>query len=186
MPLKDIVAQDKSKMEKTVEFFANELKSIRTSRASAALVDNIKVEYYGTPTALKQLASITVPQSDMIIIKPFDPSSAKEIEKAIKNSALSLAPLIDGKIIRLNIPPLSEERRKQLVAQVKQTAEQTKITVRNIRRDAIKVLEKEQKDGIVTEDDLELGKKQIDDITKEFSDKIDSLVKTKSDEIMLD
>ena len=186
MPLKEIIVQNKSKMEKAVEFFASELKTIRTSRASVGLVDNIKVDYYGTPTPLKQLASISAPQTDMIIIKPFDPSSSKEIEKAIKNSSLSLAPVIDGKIIRLNIPPLSEERRKQLVAQVKQTAEQTKITVRNIRRDAIKLLEKEQKDGIVTEDDLENGKKQIDDITKEHSDKIDTIVKAKSDEIMLD
>jgi len=186
MPLKEIIVQSKSKMEKAVEFFASELKTIRTSRASVGLVDNIKVDYYGTPTPLKQLASISAPQTDMIIIKPFDPSSSKEIEKAIKNSSLSLAPVIDGKIIRLNIPPLSEERRKQLVAQVKQTAEQTKITVRNIRRDAIKLLEKEQKDGIVTEDDLENGKKQIDDITKEHSDKIDTIVKAKSDEIMLD
>ena len=186
MPLKEIIVQNKSKMEKAVEFFASELKTIRTSRASVGLVDNIKVDYYGTPTALKQLASISAPQTDMIIIKPFDPSSSKEIEKAIKNSSLSLAPVIDGKIIRLNIPPLSEERRKQLVAQVKQTAEQTKITVRNIRRDAIKLLEKEQKDGIVTEDDLENGKKQIDDVTKEHSDKIDNIVKAKSDEIMLD
>jgi ribosome recycling factor len=162
------------------------LRGIRTGRASAGLVENLRIDYYGSPTPLKQLATIAVPQVDMIVIKPFDPASLKDIEKAIKGSELSIAPLVDGKVIRLNIPALSEERRGQLVNQVKQMAEQAKVSVRNIRREAIKQLELEQKAKTLTEDDLEKGKKDIDNITKETTDKIDSLIKIKSNEIMLD
>ena len=185
MPAQQIISENKDRMAKAVEFFHNELKSVRTGRASTGLLDNIKVEYYGAPTPLKQLATLAAPQADMIAIKPFDPTCLKDIERAIKNSELSLAPIVDGKIIRLNIPPLSEERRKQLVNQVKQNAEQTRVSVRNIRRDTNKQLEAEQKNKVITEDDLEKGKKQIDDLTKEYIDKIDSATKHKSDEIML-
>ncbi|MBN2457087.1 MAG: ribosome recycling factor, partial [Sedimentisphaerales bacterium] len=150
------------------------------------LVENIKADFYGTPTPLKQMATLAAPQADTIIIKPFDPSSIREIEKAIKSSGLSLAPIVDGKLIRLNIPPLSEERRKQLVNQTKQIGEQAKINIRNIRREANKDLEKEQKDKTITEDDQQIGKKQIDELTKKNVDEIDSIVKNKSDEIMLD
>jgi len=186
MPVKLIVTDSRTKMQKAVDFFSEELKTIRTGRASTGLVENLKVDYYGSPTPLKQLATLAAPQADTIIIKPFDPSSVPQIEKAIKTSQLSLAPLVEGKVIRLNIPPLSEERRKQLVNQVKQLGEQAKISIRNIRRDAIKLLEKEEKDKTITEDDLDGGKKQIDDMTKEFTERCDSLIKTKSDEIMLD
>jgi ribosome recycling factor len=186
MPTKEIVSETESKMKKALEVLHNELKTVRSGRASTGLVENIKADFYGTPTPLKQMATLATPQADMIVIKPFDPGSTREIEKAIKNSDLSIAPIIDGKIIRLNIPALSEERRKQLVQQVKQTGEQTKVGIRNIRRDAIKHLEKQQKDKVITEDDLEKGKKQVDDITKEYSDKVDEVVKHKSDEIMLD
>jgi ribosome recycling factor len=129
---------------------------------------------------------MAAPQVDMIVIKPFDPGSVKDIESAIRNSDLSIAPIVDGKLIRLNIPPLSGERRTQLVQQVKQMGEQGKVSLRNIRRDANKQLEKEQKDKLITEDDLQNGKKQIDDITKEYTDKVDSIIKAKSDEIMLE
>lgn len=186
MPTKEIVSDHESKMKKALEILHEELKSVRTGRASAALVENIKADYYGTPTPLKQMAALAAPQVDMVVIKPFDPSSIKEIEKAIKSSGLSIAPIVDGKLIRLNIPPLSEERRTQLVHQAKQIGEQAKVSIRNVRRDANKQLEKQQKDKIITEDDLENGKKQIDDKTKEYTDKIDELVKHKSDEIMLD
>ena len=186
MPVKEIVNECEAKMKKAAEVLHNELKTVRTGRASTGLVENIRVDYYGTPTPLKQLATLAAPQADMIVIKPFDPASVKEIEKAIKSSDLSIAPLVDGKLIRLKVPPLSEERRKQLAAQAKQTGEQTKISIRNIRRDANKQLEKEQKDKLITEDDLEKGKKQIDDVTKESTDKVDSIIKDKSDEIMLE
>ncbi len=186
MPVKEIVNECEAKMKKAAEVLHNELKTVRTGRASTGLVENIKVDYYGTPTPLKQLATLVAPQADMIVIKPFDPASVKEIEKAIKRSDLSIAPLVDGKLIRLKVPPLSEERRKQLAAQAKQTGEQTKVSIRSIRRDANKHLEKEQKGKLITEDDLEKGKKQIDDITKEYTDKVDSIIKNKSDEIMLE
>ena len=146
----------------------------------------MKVDYYGTPTPLKQMATLATPQADMIVIKPFDPASVKEIEKAIKNSDLSVAPIVYGKMIRLNIPPLSEERRKQLIGRVKQTGEQAKVSIRNIRREANKQLEKQQKDKLITEDDLQKRKDQIDDITREYSDEIDVVVKSKSDEIMFE
>jgi len=106
MLVKDVLSQSKAKMEKAVDFLHDQLRSIRTGRASTGLVENIKVDYYGTPTPLKQLASLAAPEADMIVIKPFDPASIKEIEKAIKNSDLSLSPVVDGKLIRLNIPPL--------------------------------------------------------------------------------
>ena len=186
MPTKEVVAEAQTKMDKAMEALHEELKSVRTGRASTALVENIKADFYGTPTPLKQMATLATPQFDMVVIKPFDPGSVREIEKAIKSSDLSIAPIIDGKIIRLNIPPLSEERRKQLVAQGKQTGEQAKVSIRNVRRDAIKQLEKQQKDKAITEDDLSQGKKLLDDKTKEYSDKIDEIIKHKADEIMLD
>lgn len=186
MPTKEIVSEIESKMKKAIEFLQDELKAVRTGRASTGPVENIKVDYYGSPTPLKQIATLATPQVDMIVIKPFDPSSLKDIEKAIKNSDLSIAPIVDGKLIRLNIPPLSEERRKQLVGQAKQMGEQAKVSIRNIRREANKQLEKQQKEKIITEDDLDKGKKQVDDITKECVDKVDLIVKNKSDEILLD
>ena len=186
MPTKEIVSDTESKMKKAVQVLHDELKTVRSGRASTGLVENIRADFYGTPTPLKQMATLATPQMDMIVIKPFDPASVKEIERAIKASDLSIAPIVDGKIIRLNIPTLSEERRRQLVQQAKQTGEQTKVGIRNIRREANKHLEKQQKDKLITEDDLEKGKKQIDDITKQYSDKVDEVIKSKSDEIMLD
>jgi len=186
MPVNSIVSENKDKMAKAVEFLHDELKGVRTGRASTGLVENLKVDYYGTPTPLKQMATLAAPEVDMVVIKPFDPASIKDIEKAIKGSDLSLAPIVDGKVIRLNVPPLSEERRGQLVGQVRQLGEQAKVGIRNIRRDANKQLEKEDKDKVITEDDLKNGKKQMDDITKEFTDKVDSTVRAKSDEIMLE
>jgi ribosome recycling factor len=186
MPTKEIVSENKSKMNKAVEVLQDELKAVRSGRASTGLVENIRVEYYGTQSPIKAIAAVTVPQHDTILIKPFDPGSVREIEKAIKNSDLSIAPVVDRGLIRLGIPPLNEERRRELVAQVKHMSEQAKVSIRNIRRDAIKHLEKQEKDKVITEDDLQHGKKQIDDITKEHIDKIDEVIKHKSDEIMLD
>jgi ribosome recycling factor len=186
MPTKEIVFECESRMKKAVEILHDDLKSVRAGRASTGLVENVKVDYYGSATPLKQIATLAAPQADTILIKPFDPSSIKEIEKAIKSSDLSIAPIVDGKLIRLNVPPLSGERRNQLVGQAKQMGEQAKISIRNMRREANKQLEKEQKDKIITEDDLEHGKKQVDDVTKVYTDEVDSVVKGKSDEIMLD
>jgi len=171
-------------MDRAIQVLQEELKAVRTGRASTALVEHLKVQYYGTPTPLKQVASLAAPQADLIVIKPFDPASIRDIENAIKTSDLSIAPIVDGKLVRLNVPPLSEERRTQLVQQVKATGEQTKVSIRNIRRDANKHLEKEQKDKLITEDQLQSGKKQIDEITREYTDKVDSIIRAKSDDIM--
>ncbi len=186
MSVNEIISESESKMKKAVEVLHDELKSVRSGMASTGLVENIRADFYGTPTPLKQMATLAAPQVDMIVIKPFDPASIREIEKAIKASDLSIAPIVDGKVIRLNIPALSGERRKQLVQQAKQAGEQTKVGIRNIRRDAIKHLEKQQKDKLITEDDLKNGKKQADDIAKKYSDKVDVLIKSRSDEIILD
>jgi ribosome recycling factor len=173
-------------MDKAVEFFSSELRGIRTGRASTGLVENLRVEYYGNPTPLKQMATLAVPQADQIVIKPFDPASIKDIEKAIKSSDLSIAPMSDGKLIRLSIPPLSGERRTQLVNQVKHLAEQARVSIRNIRRDGIKELEELEDAKLITEDELEKGKKDMDSITKDYTAKVDSILKAKSDEITRD
>ena len=186
MATQKIVNEHKNMMQKVLEHLHSEFKSVRTGRASTGLVENIRVEYYGTPTPLRQLASLSAPEASMIIIKPFDPASIKEIEKAIKNSDLSIAPISDGKIVRLSIPPLSGERRKQLSSQVKQLGEQAKVSIRNIRRDGNKKLEDEEKAKTITEDDRENGKKEIDGLTKTYTDNMDYFVKAKTDEIMKD
>ena len=186
MPAKQIVDEHTKHMSKSVEFLQNELRSIRTGRASAGLVENLAVDYYGSKTPLKQLATIATPEAAMLIIKPFDPASLKDIEKAIRNSDLSLSPIVDGKMVRLNMPPLSVERRTQLSQQVKQMGEKTKVSIRNIRRDANKKLDEEQKSKVITEDERDKGKKDIDNLTKEHADKVDVVIKAKSDEIMLD
>lgn len=186
MPTQKIVNEHKSMMEKVLEHLHNEFKSVRTGRASTGLVENVKVDYYGTPTPLRQLASLSAPEASMIIIKPFDPASIKEIEKAIKNSDLSIAPISDGKVVRLSIPPLSGERRKQLAGQVKQLGEQAKVSIRNIRRDGNKRLDDEEKAKTITEDDRDHGKKEIDDLTRQHTDNIDFAIKAKTDEITKD
>lgn len=184
MPTKQIVATHEAGMEKAVDFLRHELKSVRTGRAAPGLVENLSVDYYGSPTPLKSLATIAAPEPASIVIKPFDPACLKDVEKAIKTSDLSLAPILDGKMIRLNIPPLSEERRKQIVQQVKQMGEKTKISIRNIRRDANKQLDDEQKGKTITEDDCKKGKDNIDELTKKQINQIDEITKGKSEEIM--
>ena len=184
MPVNKIITDSEAKMKKAIDVLADEFKGVRTGRASTGLVENLRVEYYGNPTPLKALAALSTPQPDMIMVKPFDPGSIKDIEKAIQASDLGLTPMTDGKAIRLTVPPLSEERRRQLTHQVKGMGEQTKISVRNVRRDEIKTLEKEESSKLITKDDLEKGKKQLDDLTKQYTDKVDHVVKHKSDEIM--
>jgi ribosome recycling factor len=186
MPMQKIISEHKTMMEKALEHLTGEFRSVRTGRASTGLVENIRIDYYGTLTPLKQMATLAAPDGNSIVIKPFDPASIKEIEKAIRSSDLSIAPISDGKVVRLNVPPLSQERRKQLASQVKQLGEQTKVSIRNVRRDAIKKLEDDEKAKTITEDDRDKGKKIADDLTKEFTDKIDSAVRHKSDEIMKD
>ncbi len=184
MPTQKIVNEHAKNMGKAVDFLRNELKSVRTGRASPGLVENLMVDYYGSPTPLKSLATIAAPEPQSLVIKPFDIGCAKDIERAIKNSELSLSPIMDGKMVRLNLPPMSEERRKQVVQQVKQLGEKTKVSVRNIRRDAIKQLDEAEKSKTISEDDRDKGKDDIEKVTKKHVDDIDEVIKHKAEEIM--
>ncbi len=184
MPYDDILLEAEERMEKAASFLDEEYKKIRGGRASAGLVENIKIDYYGTPTPLKQIAAIGVPEARLIAIRPFDPSSIQAIEKGILKSDIGITPSSDGKLVRLAMPPLSEERRKQLVAQAKHMAEEAKIAIRNVRRDAIRHAEKEEDDGDMTEDDLKRFKDDVQKLTDEYTSKTDELHKVKSEELM--
>jgi ribosome recycling factor len=153
VPADDILLEAEDKMDKAVERLRQQYRTVRTGRASAGLVDHLRIEYYGSPTELRALATITVPDPLMIIIKPFDPGSVSDIVKGIQASDLGITPVTEGKVIRLSIPPLSEERRKQIVHQIKEIAEETKVTLRNIRRDAIKQADTEEKNKVISEDE---------------------------------
>jgi len=183
MPMDDILLETEEKMESAVAYLKEEFRGIRTGRASAGLVDHIKVDYYGSPTDLRQLATIATPDATLIVIKPFDPSSIKEIEKAIYASDLGITPSADGKVIRLAVPPLSGERRKQIATQIKKMAEQTRVTIRNARRDGNKDADHEQKDGDLTEDDAKRGKDDIQKLTDDYEKKVTEIVDAKTTEI---
>ncbi len=180
----EIQTETKRKMEKTLEIMKDELKSIRTGRATPGLVENIKVSCYGSLTPLKQLANITAPEAQLIIISPYDPSILKDIEKAILQSALGLTTNSDGKAIRIPIPPLSGERREKIVTQIKEMTEETKIAIRNIRREANKHIDKEEKDSILTEDEAKKAKDQIQKFTHENEAKLNELLSQKSEELL--
>ncbi len=184
MSYDDILLEAEGSMEKTVDFLRSEYRTLRTGRASTALVEHIKVEYYGSPTPLKQLANLSAPEANLIVIKPFDASCLKDIEKAIIASSLGITPNNDGRLIRLSVPALSGERRHQLANQVKQMAEQARVSIRNSRRDANKLLDQAEKDKTMTEDERDQGKKEIDDLTKKYTSQIDDVLKSKTDEIM--
>ncbi len=184
MPIDDILLECEEKMENAVEFFHDELRIIRTGRASSGLVEHIKVDYYGSPTDLRELASISVPEPDMIVIKPFDPASVKEIEKAILTSELGVTPNTAGKVIRLPIPALSGDRRTHLVMQLKKMAEQARITIRNIRRDANKTADKEKTQNLLTEDDVTTSKEEVQKLTDKFGKKIDKILEEKNREVI--
>lgn len=184
MPYEDIVLEAEGKMEKSIEVLLNELKGVRTGRAAPALVENVRVEYYGTPTPLKQIANISAPDPRMLMVKPFDSSSLGEIEKAIIKSDLGINPLNDGKIIRLPIPPMSEERRKKMSNLVKDSGEKAKVAIRNIRRDANKVADDEEKAKKMSEDDKFRTKEEIQKLTEKYEAKTDEFVAKKTKEVM--
>lgn len=172
------------RMEKAVTVLQDALRGLRTGRATPALVDSVRVSYYGSPTPLKQMANISAPEPSLIVIRPFDPTVLKEIEKAILASDLGLTPMNDGKLIRLAIPPLSGERRKQLTTRVKDLAEEARVAIRNVRRDANKAADQSEKDKILTEDDCARTKDQTQELTKRFEGQINSMVEKKSAEIL--
>jgi ribosome recycling factor len=185
MPTLDELVQDaQARMSKSVEHARSEFSTVRTGRASAALLDRIEIDYYGTATPLKQLATIGVPEPRMLTIQPFDPSSMKAIEKAIQESDLGLTPSNDGKIIRLPIPQLTEERRKDMVKVVRGLAEQHRIAVRDIRRDVMKHLKELVDKGEVGADDEHRGEERVQKLTDDHTKQIDDLLKHKEAEVM--
>ncbi len=176
--------ETRERMGKSISALKSELKRIRTGRASLSLLDGVRADYYGTPTPLNQMASLSVPESRLITIQPWDISAIKEIEKAILKSDLGLTPSSDGKIIRITIPPLTEDRRKELVRLVNKTCEDYKVAVRNIRRDANDLLKGFKKDGDISEDEAFKAQEEIQRITDESIERIDVIQKEKEKEIL--
>ena len=182
--IEDLLDDAKRRMDKSVDATANEFNTIRTGRASAALLDRVKVDYYGTETPLNQLATINVPEARLLTIQPYDPGSIKGIERAIQESELGLTPANDGKIIRLPIPQLTEERRKELVKVVRHVAEEGRVAVRNVRRDVMHHLKELVRDGEVGDDEERRAEERAQKLTDEHTAKIDELRKRKEEEIM--
>jgi ribosome recycling factor len=184
MPFDEIVFEAEDKMQKALEVLTNEFKGVRTGRASPGLVEGVKVDYYGAPTPLKALASITCPDPRLIMIKPFDAGALSGIEKAIQKSDIGLNPQSDGKIIRLAVPPLSEERRKQMAKQVKELGEKAKVSLRNVRRDANQTADDEEKKKVLSEDEKKKTRDETDRLTKEYEGKVQEAVDKKTKEVM--
>ena len=182
--MQDVIKGAEEKMGKAVEALKREFGRLRTGRASTSLVDSLAVDYYGTPTPINQLASVTTPDARSITIQPWDKGAFALIEKAIQTSDLGLNPVNDGKIIRINMPPLTEERRKELVKLAKKDSEDGKVAVRNIRRDANDQLKKLQKGGDLTEDDLRKGQDDVQKLTDSYVAKCDEALAEKEKEIM--
>lgn len=174
----------RAKMEQAVGHFAQQLGTIRTGRASVALLDGIMVDYYGTPRPLKQVASLAAPESRLLTIQPWEPALLAAIEKSLLTSSLGLTPSNDGKLIRLAVPPLTEERRKELVKVVKKMGEDAKVTIRNIRRDANELLKQQQKEKNLSEDAVRSAQQEIQKLTDQSAVKIDEAVKKKEKEIL--
>ncbi|MBX7074351.1 MAG: ribosome recycling factor [Pirellulales bacterium] len=179
-----ILLDVEERMEKGVAVLKQALAGIRTGRANPGLVDSIRVDAYGSPTPLKQLATIGAPEPNQIVIRPFDPSTLKDIEKAIQASDLGFNPMNDGRVVRISIPPLSTETRKKLVARIKELSEEAKVAIRNVRRDGNKLADQEQKDKILTEDDRDSVKEEVQELTKTYEGQVDALAKAKETEVM--
>src|SRR5215210_1638544 len=184
MSIEEIVLEAEERMEKSVALLSDQFRGVRTGRANVGLVDSIRVEYYGSPTPLKQLANLSTPEPQQILIRPFDPTITGDIVKAIQASDLGLTPNSDNKVIRLNVPSLSVEQRKKLVSRVKDLAEEARISIRNIRRDANKQADKGLQDKELTEDDLDKCKEEIQALTKRFEGKVNDLAAKKEAEVM--
>jgi len=182
--IRETVAQAKTRMAKAAEDLRVELAGVRTGRASTALLDHLKVEYYGTPTPLNQVATLGVPEPSMLTVQPWDPSLLSVLEKVIRSSDLGLNPVNDGKILKVPIPPLTEERRKELVKHLHKVMENHRTAVRNVRRDANEALKKLLKDKKISEDDERRGLEEIQKLTDEFMEKLESQAKNKEREIM--
>ena len=184
MAIVDVQGNFNAKIEKSIHVLKEELTTVRAGRANAAMVDKVMVDYYGMQTPLKQLANISVPESRTLLISPFDPKAIPEIEKGILVAELGITPQNDGKVVRLQIPQVTEERRKELVKTVKKMGEEVKVAIRNLRRDANDELKKEQKGGDLTEDDLKKELDAVQKITDKAIKEIDEIVAAKDKEIM--
>jgi len=174
----------KDHMDKSVEALRREYQKIRTGRANLGLLDDVRIDYYGTPSPLSQVATLSVPEPRTITLQPWETKMIPIIEKAIMNANLGITPANDGKVIRLNLPALTEERRKEIVKQLKKTAEEAKVAVRNIRRDAIDELKKLEKNKKISEDDLKRAEKEVQDVTNSFVAKIDDVLAHKEKEVL--
>lgn len=184
MSTDEILFDAEERMDKALGVFRDELRGLRTGRATPALVDSLRVEYYGSPTPLKQLAQISTPDAQSIVIRPFDASCLKDIDKAIRSSDLGMAPNNDGKMIRLQVPPMSGEQRQKMATRIKKSGEDAKISCRNIRRDANKHFDAAEKNKEMTEDERDKGKDKVQELLKSYEDKISDLADKKTKEIM--
>ena len=182
--IEDFLADAKRRMDKSIEATHHEFNSIRTGRASPALLDRITIDYYGTPTPLKSLASISAPEARLLVVQPFDPGAIKNIERAVQESDLGLTPSNDGKVVRLPIPALTEERRRDLVKVVRRVAEDGKVAIRNVRRDVMQHLKELVVNGEVGDDEERRAEQQVQKITDDHTKSIDDLLKVKEAEIM--
>ena len=182
--IKDLLQETQDDMQKAIESLESDLVTLRTGRASPALVNRVMVDYYGTPTPLRQLAAIANPEPQLLTIRPFDPSSLRDIERAILTSDLGLTPNNDGRIIRLVIPPLNEERRLELVKVVNRRVEEAKVSVRHARRDALETLRDFEKEKEITEDEFYRGRDDLQDLTDRYIEKADEVGKRKEEEIL--
>ena len=180
----ELMTKCKEKMDKAVHALDEEYKSIRAGRANPAILNKVQVDYYGVPTPINQMAAVSVPDARTILIAPWDASTLKEIEKAILASDVGITPNNDGKSIRLNFPPLTEERRKDIVKEVKKYAEECKVSVRSIRRDILEKYKAQKKNGEITEDDLKTSEKSVQDETDKFCKEVDKICADKEKEIM--
>lgn len=179
-----VIKQTEEKMKKTLSALEEEFNTLRTGRASPALFDKVRVEYYGNPTPLNQVATISAPEARLVVIQPWDKSIIGEIEKAIQKSELSVNPSNDGKVIRINIPPLTEERRKEFVKIAKNMAEQSRVSLRNVRREANDELKKAQKDGEISEDELKRAEDDVQKLTDKYVEQINDKLEAKEQEIL--
>jgi len=184
MPADDILLDTEERMDKALSVLKNHLAGIRTGRANPGLVDSLKVEVYGSLSPMKQVASVGAPEPQQIVIRPYDATTIKDIEKAIIASGLGLAPQSDGRVIRLNIPPLTTETRRKLVARIKELTEEAKVAIRNVRRDGNKAAEQEEKDKLLSEDECKSLKEEIQELTKKYENAAADMAKGRESEVM--
>jgi ribosome recycling factor len=184
MMIKDLLAETEGRMKKTLDTLDDDFKTVRTGRASPALVERVMITYYGTPTPLQQLAVISAPEPNMLLIRPYDPTSIRDIEKGIQQAELGLNPNNDGRLVRIPIPRLTEERRRELVKVVKRRVEDAKVALRNIRRNSLEDMREYESEKLISEDDLKRGQDELQDLTDKYVEMVDSAGEHKENDIM--